>query len=77
MSTQPICPKELEAEKVEFCKKLKSHRILNNLSQVEMAELINVSPKTYRKMEKDFEITNFETIVRVMKIFGSNEIKLS
>ena len=77
MSTQPICPKELEAEKVEFCKKLKSHRILNNLSQVEMAELINISPKTYRKMEKDFEITNFETIVRVMKIFGSNEIKLS
>ena len=77
MSTQPFCPKELEAEKIEFCKKLKSHRILNNLSQVEMAELINVSPKTYRKMEKDFEITNFETIVRVMKIFGSNEIKLS
>ena len=77
MSTQPICPKELEAEKVEFCKKLKSHRILNNLSQIEMAELINISPKTYRKMEKDFEITNFETIVRVMKIFGSNEIKLS
>ena len=77
MSTQPICPKELEAEKVEFCKKLKSHRILQNLSQVEMAELINVSPKTYRNMEKDFEITNFETIVRVMKIFGSNEIKLS
>jgi DNA-binding XRE family transcriptional regulator len=77
MSTQPICPKELEAEKIEFCKKLKSHRILNNLSQVEMAELINISPKTYRKMEKDFEITNFETIVRVMKIFGSNEIKLS
>ena len=77
MSTQPICPKELEAEKIEFCKKLKSHRILNNLSQIEMAELINISPKTYRKMEKDFEITNFETIVRVMKIFGSNEIKLS
>ena len=77
MRTQPICPKELEAEKIEFCKKLKSHRILNNLSQVEMAELINISPKTYRKMEKDFEITNFETIVRVMKIFGSNEIKLS
>ena len=64
-------------EKIEFCKKLKSHRILNNLSQVEMAELINISPKTYRKMEKDFEITNFETIVRVMKIFGSNEIKFS
>ena len=42
-----------------------------------MAELINISPKTYRKMEKDFEITNFETIVRVMKIFGSNVIKLS
>lgn len=77
MNTQPICPKELEAEKIEFCKKLKSHRILNNLSQVEMAELINISTKTYRKMEKDFEITNFETIVRVMKIFGSNEIKLS
>ena len=77
MSTQPFYPKELEAEKIEFCKKLKSHRILNNLSQIEMAELINISPKTYRKMEKDFEITNFETIVRVMKIFGSNEIKLS
>jgi DNA-binding XRE family transcriptional regulator len=77
MSTQPICPKELEAEKVEFCKKLKSHRILNNLSQVEMAELINISPKTYRKMEKDFEIVNFETIVRLMKIFGNKESKLS
>ena len=77
MSSQPICPKELEAEKIEFCKKLKTHRILNNLSKVEIAELINISPKKYRKMEKDFEITNFETIVRVMKIFGSNEIKLS
>ena len=65
-------PEQLKIEKIEFCKKLKEKRLALNYTQEYMAEQLNISLRTYQKMEKDFEVVNFERIISLMKFMNLN-----
>ena len=67
-----IDPEQLKNEKIEFCKKLKQKRLDLNYTQEYMASLLEMSLRTYQKIEKKGEFVNFERIAFLMKFLNNN-----
>ena len=61
-------PENIEIKIEEVCQQIKLKRLTLNYTQEHMAELLKISIKTYRKMEKDCEIDNFELVFNILKI---------
>ena len=61
-------PENIEIKIEEVCQQIKLKRLTLNYTQEHMAELLKISIKTYRKMEKDCEIANFELVFNILKI---------
>ena len=72
MNESIIDPEQLKIEKIEFCKKLKEKRLALNYTQEYMAEQLNISLRTYQKIEQNFEVVNFERIISLMKFMNLN-----
>jgi transcriptional regulator with XRE-family HTH domain len=72
MNESLIDPEQLKIEKIEFCKKLKQKRLDLNYTQEYMASLLDMSLRTYQKIEKNGEFVNFERIAFLMKFLNNN-----
>ena len=53
-----------------FAERLKSLRIENKLSQMELAKLVNVSQSGIKQWENAERIPNAEAVVKFAKFFG-------
>ena len=52
-----------------FGDRIRSNRIKNNMSQQELADLLNVTPQTISKWENDLSEPGFQMITRMTEIF--------
>ncbi|MGS0972492.1 MAG: helix-turn-helix domain-containing protein [Candidatus Izemoplasmataceae bacterium] len=52
-----------------FGERIRTHRIRNNMSQRQLAELLNVTPQTISKWENDLSEPGFQMITKMTTIF--------
>ena len=52
-----------------FGERIRTHRIKNNMSQKQLAELLNVTPQTISKWENDLSEPGFQLITEMTNIF--------
>lgn len=52
-----------------FGDRIRSHRIKNNMSQQDLANLLNVTPQTISKWENDLSEPSFQMITEMTKVF--------
>ena len=52
-----------------FGERLRSYRIIENMSQKDLAELLNVTPQTISKLENNLSEPEFHLISEMTKIF--------
>lgn len=55
---------------MRFGQNLKSARINNGLTQIEVAKLLNISRTTYTKWETDSNEPSLASISQLVKLFG-------
>jgi len=70
MKNELTSPEDLQAEKIEFCKKLKQKRLDLNYTQEYMAEQLKVSLRTYQKIENNCDLVNYEKIAFLIKFIN-------
>lgn len=51
-----------------FSQSLKKHRELNNFTQKQMAEKLNITPNAYQKYELNTRLPNLETLIQIADI---------
>lgn len=49
---------------------IKEYRIKNNYTQEQLAEIINISPRQFQRIEKNEDKTKIETIKKIIKVLS-------
>lgn len=50
--------------------KIKKHRLLNEMSQKELGEMLSVNPNTVSQWESGVRIPSIEKLIQMSEIFG-------